>query len=57
MDAQQVIDEIEDKFGEYLEMEGARAPLLVNNILLNYYLRERNKVEFLEERLKNLETK
>ena len=57
MDAQQVIDEIENKYGEWIEMAGPGAPRLVNNILVNYYLRERHKVELLEIKLKQLEAK
>lgn len=45
MNQQDVLNEVLDKFGEYIEMEGERSPVLVTHILCTMVMKEREKVE------------
>jgi hypothetical protein len=55
MDCHQVISDIVNKYGEWLEMAGERSPALMNNILINLLVKEKAKVDFLEKKLKIFE--
>jgi hypothetical protein len=44
-----VLQEIEDRFGEYIEMAGTNSPILIINILARMLLIEREKNEYLEK--------
>ncbi len=51
MNTQQLLDEIHDKYGEWIELEGANGPLLVNQILAKMVLIERDTNEYYRKRL------
>jgi hypothetical protein len=55
MKTEQLIMEINSKYGEWLEMAGEKSPLLLNNILINLLLREKDRVDFLEKKIKVFE--
>lgn len=55
MTAQQVIAEVEHKYSEWLEMAGEKAPVILNSILATLLVKEREKIEYYEKRLRNFE--
>jgi hypothetical protein len=53
MNAQQLLNDIYEKYGEWIEEAGLDGPLLMNQILAKMVLIERDKNEYYEKRIKN----
>ncbi len=53
----EVLKEMEEKYGEWLEEAGREAPLMMNCILANKLLQERNMTSYLSKLLQKQERK
>jgi hypothetical protein len=49
-----IIQELMEKYGEWLEMAGDQSPALLINILANTLIQERAKIEYYEKLLKTI---
>lgn len=47
-----LLEEVQEKYSEYIEMAGHEGPLLINQILAKMILVERENVEYYKNRLK-----
>ena len=52
IDESVILREVEERFGEHLEMAGEDAPLLMISILARMLIKEREKNEYYEKVLK-----
>lgn len=52
IDESAILREVEERFGEHLEMAGEDAPLLMISILARMLIKEREKNEYYEKVLK-----
>lgn len=48
-----ILDEIIDKYGEYIEMAGEKTPAFLIDILCKMVIKERELNEYYKKRLKN----
>ncbi len=55
MNRQQLLQQIVDHYGEWIETAGIRGPYLIQNILAESLIKEREKTRYLENRLKSYE--
>lgn len=55
--AYDLIESIKEKYGEWLEMEGSRAPELLNEILACLLIKERSDVEYYKNLIRYYENK
>jgi len=56
MNRKQLIDHICNYYSEWLEMAGAKAPFIVQNILADALIKERQKSEYLQKRINQYES-
>lgn len=50
-----LLNELDQKYGEWLEMAGDQAPVVLNGILAQLLVKEREKIVYYEKRLKEIE--
>lgn len=57
MNSTYLIHDVQEKYGEWLEMYGEQSPYVVQHILADLLIKERENVEYLNNRIKHLERK
>jgi len=55
MNRQQILEQIVNHYGEWIETAGVHAPYLIQNILADCLIKEKQKTKYLENRIKSYE--